>query len=203
MSMGASVPCRLPDGSNTTQSLQSFVHFVCNVHGGYGEPVDVTPGKIDLNKTSLIPCVTHMQWVSAYACPSCTMNETYFFDTPCVLDPSLDLPSGKGKMTRTWHWREPKTCNGGFPLPPPNETFGCDYVEIVPPTHIVMGKGAVAALAVTGTLFGLLCIVAVVWLLRKKRTLEQDNQNLRHYAQLAGDGQSKPKVPDVVELHTS
>lgn len=195
---GANTLCLMSDLNPATQPLLTFVHFVCDPMGGPGYPTDVTPGNFP-NNSALPPCVSHVEWVSANACPLCTEADQHFFDSPCAADAAV-TEAGKGKTTRKYFWVEPKTCVAGVPLPQPNVTLGCDVLQAVG-EHVVMSKGAVATLAVGGVLIALVGIAIVVLLVRKKRALERDNQNLRNYAQLAGDGKSK--IPDVVELHTS
>jgi hypothetical protein len=202
MDQGATTMCTLSDGQTTAQQpLITYLHFVCTPHRGSGDPVDVTPGKFS-NASIIPPCVSHLEWKSSNACPLCISSDQYYFDSPCVADLELVKEAQKGKTTRKYFWVEPKTCVGGLALPDPNVTLGCEILEVVGGTHVVMSKGAVAALSIIGVLLALAGIAVVVCLIRKKRALERDNQNLRNYAQLAGDGKSATKIPDVVELHT-
>lgn len=198
---GSSTLCSLFDGTTATQSLITYVHFVCDTLGGHGSLEDVTPGNF-MNNSVIPPCTSHLEWVAANACPLCTTSDQNFFDSACVINPELTKDAGKGVTTRKYFWVEPQTCIGGIPLPEPNVTVGCDVVEVIGDKHVVLSKGAVAALSVIGVIFGLVAIAVVVILIRKKRALERDNQNLRNYAQLAGDGKSATRIPDVVELHT-
>jgi len=182
---GTSVPCYKADGSLAKEALTTSVKLLCDPHAGVGRPVDVTA--VTGSPTDGLACATTILWRSTYACPLCTAQDYRSVETVC---------SAEGKKNTTYFWVDPKMCFGGVTLPD-TASSACDAPVKVNEDQTVFNKSTVVALGVVGTLIGLLMVGGIAYLIKKKRSLYEDNMRLRNYAQL-GDG----PVPDIVPMES-
>lgn len=180
---GARVTCITPSGGQGLQALQSTLHLVCDQGAGIGTLQDVTPSMAGPGQ---VPCNTTMIWKSLYACPLCHTQDYSYYDGACLADSTAQ---------RTYFWANPKTCSQGAPLPPP-QVVSC-VPSLVPEGSAVLSKGTIAGIVLVSVLVVSGSIGAILYLIKKQKTLADDNMRLRHYAQLEGNG----PVPDVVNLH--
>lgn len=135
-------------------------------------PINTTDSKI-------LPCVMKLKWNSKKACPACSEDDYIGVTGSCQ--------SG-GKQDKIYFWKEPRKCVSSKVALPEPESIDCD--------EAVLSKSTIIGLGVGGTIAAIALVTAIVWLLRRKTRLYEENMRLRNYAQLDGDG----PVPDIVRM---